>query len=145
MSAKGPVAAILCVILVFSAGGAGGGVAAAGFDLGFVRSGRILQVPSDYGTIAAAVAAADGDTIQVGPGNFSETLSICRSIKLAGAGRQETVIQGSVRLGSAVDLEDLSIDGTLGAEGMGHTTLRWRNCEITARGGLPEQRDAVSV
>jgi parallel beta-helix repeat protein/predicted outer membrane repeat protein len=46
-----------------------------------------LYVPSQYGTIQEAIdAAMDGETVQVGPGTYHESLSVRRPVHLAGIG-----------------------------------------------------------
>jgi len=51
----------------------------------------------DYTTIAAGINAANPeDTIKVGPGNYSVTVSINKSIKLVGSGPKYTVINASL-------------------------------------------------
>ena len=62
-----------------------------------VRAG-VLRVPEDYGTIVAAITAAQaGDVVEVSPGYYEErTLRISKPITLRGeAGAAETVIADS--------------------------------------------------
>ncbi len=56
----------------------------------------ILKVPQQYGTIQAAVnAAQEGDTVRVAPGSFTEHVRIeGKAITLAGAGAAQTSIDG---------------------------------------------------
>jgi hypothetical protein len=121
-------------------------VKAVGFDSGFASNGRTIQVPSDYATLSQAVTHAEnGDTIHLASGNFSENLYITRSIKIVGAGKDFTIIEGSVHIAAAVDLEALAIRGNLRVRDVAHTTLRWRNCAITAQSAYPDGRNAVQV
>ncbi|MBK8129506.1 MAG: hypothetical protein IPK53_11615 [bacterium] len=56
-------------------------------------SAAILQVPSQYVTIIAAhAAAANGDTILVGPGTFMQRVDVSKRITLIGAGYDLTTI-----------------------------------------------------
>jgi parallel beta-helix repeat protein len=55
---------------------------------------RVLVVPRDFATIQAAVdAAAPGDTVNVGPGTFTEQVVINKDLNLHGAGAAATVIK----------------------------------------------------
>ena len=56
----------------------------------------VLQVPSEYPTITAAIAAAaHGDTILVGPGVYEETVALVKFLTLVSeAGPEETIIDG---------------------------------------------------
>lgn len=60
--------------------------------------GSVLLVPQEYGTIQSAVdAAADGDTVLVSPGTYTENIEILgKSLDLTSeSGCDETVIDGS--------------------------------------------------
>jgi Right handed beta helix region len=55
--------------------------------------GAILKVPSQYPTIQSAINAANpGDTILVGPGTYTEPLTIDKSVNLVGAGASHTFL-----------------------------------------------------
>jgi predicted outer membrane repeat protein len=70
-----------------------------------------------YTTIQSAVdAAADGDTIAVAAGTYTEDVEITRSLTLAGAGRGSTVLEGgSMKITGSSDVDvtvtGLTIDG----------------------------------
>jgi nitrous oxidase accessory protein NosD len=58
----------------------------------------VLKVPGDYPTISAAIAAASpGDTVRVAGGTYREQVVIDKAIKLHGAGRENTIIDGENR------------------------------------------------
>ena len=59
-----------------------------------------INVPGDYATIQEAIdAAPDGGIIRIGPGTFVENLVIdSHSVRLEGAGRDQTTIDGSATL-----------------------------------------------
>jgi len=96
---------------------------------GAVQAG-IINVPGDYLTIQAAIAAAaDNDTIQVATGTFVETgqIDINKSLAIIGAGAGNTVIKPAsdtdssnsktgawiyVNAGKTVKLARLSLDGS---------------------------------
>ena len=61
-----------------------------------------IHVPADYGTIQAAINAANpGDNIIVAAGNYTEQLTINKSLDLIGAGEATTTITApDVRTGS---------------------------------------------
>lgn len=53
----------------------------------------VLQVPSQYPTIQAAVNAAyAGDTVRVAPGRYHEQVTISKNLRLFGAGRKATTV-----------------------------------------------------
>jgi parallel beta-helix repeat protein len=59
----------------------------------------VLVVPRDFATIQAAVdAAAPGDTVNVGPGTFTEQVVINKDLDLHGAGVTKTVIKAPATL-----------------------------------------------
>jgi len=58
----------------------------------------VLKVPGDHPTISAAIAAANpGDTVRVAGGTYREQVVIDKAIKLHGAGREKTIIDGENR------------------------------------------------
>ena len=58
----------------------------------------VLKVPGDYPTISAAIAAASpGDTVRVAGGTYREQVVVDKAIKLHGAGREKTIIDGENR------------------------------------------------
>lgn len=60
---------------------------------------RVLVVPRDFATIQAAVdAAAPGDTVNVGPGTFTEQVVINKDLGVHGAGAAATVIKAPAAL-----------------------------------------------
>jgi parallel beta-helix repeat protein len=60
---------------------------------------RVIAVPRDFATIQAAVdAAAPGDTVNVGPGTFTEQVVINKDLDLHGAGAAATVIKSPATL-----------------------------------------------
>lgn len=71
--------------------------------------------PQCYSTIQAAVdAAANGDTIRIGPGTYTGGLVVVKSIGLAGSGANATVISGGgpvVTIGSASSAPTVSLTG----------------------------------
>ena len=79
--------------------------------------GQVWHVPGDFPTIQAAVdAAAEGDTILVAPGVYSENVVVSKSrLALRGAGPVSPVERPSVS-----DGENVVLDGTdLGGIGIG--------------------------
>ncbi|MBE0647448.1 MAG: DVUA0089 family protein [Bacteroidales bacterium] len=64
-----------------------------------------IHVPADYGTIQAAINAANpGDNIIVAAGNYTEQLTINKSLDLIGAGEATTTITApAVRAGSVTE------------------------------------------
>jgi parallel beta-helix repeat protein len=60
---------------------------------------RVLLVPRDFATIQAAVdAAAPGDTVNVGPGTYTEQVVINKDLDVHGAGANATVIKALATL-----------------------------------------------
>jgi pectin methylesterase-like acyl-CoA thioesterase len=70
-----------------------------------------------FSSVQAAVdAAAEGDTVSIGGGTYTEAVSITKSISLAGAGRAATVLDGqhtlrplTISAGVVVAITDLTI------------------------------------
>lgn len=60
---------------------------------------RVLVVPRDFATIQAAVnAAAPGDTVNVGPGTYTEQVVINKDLDVHGSGMNATVIKAPATL-----------------------------------------------
>jgi hypothetical protein len=60
---------------------------------------RVLIVPRDFPTIQAAVnAAAPGDTVNVGPGTYTEQVVINKDLDMHGSGMGATVIKAPATL-----------------------------------------------
>lgn len=107
----------------------------------------VLEVPSEYPTLANAMAHARGDVvIQLAAGTFIEETPIgvpTSGIRIQGAGMDETVIQGDgqghvLDVGVDVQIQDLTITG--GGDGSDHFEAGiWntsghvdvRNCRFT--------------
>lgn len=54
-----------------------------------------IQVPAEYPTIQAGIdAAVAGDTVCVGPGTYTENVTINKSIRLSGRGASKTTLNG---------------------------------------------------
>ncbi len=59
----------------------------------FVPDRRVLEVPTDYATIQAAVdAAIPGDVVHVAPGIFSENVTVAQGVTLLGSGPERTIL-----------------------------------------------------
>lgn len=68
-------------------------------------TGARLQVPGDFATIQAAVdAARPGDTVEVGPGVWTENLRMRPGVRLRGSGAGRTMLDGQGRPRNLVDL-----------------------------------------
>jgi parallel beta-helix repeat protein len=88
----------------------------------------VRQVPSAYSTIQAAVnAASSGDTIEVSPGTYNESVTLKSGITLHGLNRQSTVINAAVTgkrgiivpyPSSNITISNLTVKGGI-AEGSG--------------------------
>ena len=141
----------------------GAAVAAAG--LGPAASGAGAAVlcvghrPHCHPTIQAALDAShDGDEIRVRPGRFAGGLTIARSVKLVGAGRGDTVIDGGgpvVTIGvldapsePTVTIEGVTITGGVtSASGRCGPTCGTNYEQATALGGgiaIPPAADGAS-
>ncbi|MFG0319511.1 MAG: nitrous oxide reductase family maturation protein NosD [Planctomycetota bacterium JB042] len=75
-----------------------------------------LHVPAQYATIQAAIdAASSGDTVQVAPGVYVETLTLKSGLALKGAGWKTTVVdgdqQGNVISVTNANVSSFSIEG----------------------------------
>jgi parallel beta-helix repeat protein len=99
------------------------------FGIGSPAEAATLNVPGDYGTIQAAIDAADdGDTVQVAAGIYYENLVYDesdrlsplypRGIALVGAGRDVTIVNGG-GLGSCLLMVD--VPATASVEGFTFT------------------------
>jgi nitrous oxidase accessory protein NosD len=67
-------------------------------DLVTPVSAKTILVPGDYSTIQAAINAAEpGDLIQVGPGTFTENITLDQksSLTIEGTGANQTILQGA--------------------------------------------------
>ncbi len=73
----------------------------------------------DHTTVAAALAAsADGDTVLVGAGTYTETLILDRAVRLRGVNSEATIIDGGragaviwVTAGTVATVSDLAVTG----------------------------------
>lgn len=88
-------------------------IAAAGFVIGANadtnRVEKVLTGSKIYPTIGEAIAASvAGDTIQIGPGIYSENVVVPRVLTLIGAGPQFVTIRGSTT-SAAISAEDSSV------------------------------------
>lgn len=76
---------------------------------------RIVRLVSSGQSLAAAIAAAEsGDTINVAPGTFADSLTIDKSIKLVGS-NQASVVSGTVTAnvpGIVVEISGFSFTGS---------------------------------
>ena len=70
--------------------------------LGTTAMAASLNVPGDYSTIGAAVAAAaDGDIIRVGPGSYTENVLVDMSVTIRGKeGADNTTVYVIVKIPS---------------------------------------------
>ncbi len=93
--------------------------------------------------IAEAIQAAEpGSTITIGPGTYSERITIDKSLTLQGAGRTLTIVRASrqdftmtVRGAAQVTLEDLRFEGQREQfEGIGQAVKVIDQAQLTARG-----------
>ena len=93
-----------------------------------------LRVPSQYGTISAAIKAAQtGDRVVVAPGTYNENISIRKNVTvIAEGGAGQTVIDGGGR-DTVVLFADAQFDGTHSAVLSGFTIRGGRSGE--GRGG----------
>jgi C1A family cysteine protease len=102
-----------------------------------MATGGVLRVPDEYGTIAAAIVAADaGDTVLVGPGTYNEgTLVVDEDIVLMGeAGPESTVVDAAGLLAApASHTTVLSLVGVTNACVVSGLTLM--GAESAASGG----------
>ena len=65
------------------------------------------NVPSNYATIAAAIASVsvvDGDTIEVAAGTYAENITINKSLVLQGVGATTTTISGTATTGTGATI-----------------------------------------
>ncbi|NVM24420.1 MAG: right-handed parallel beta-helix repeat-containing protein [Desulfobacterales bacterium] len=71
-----------------------------------------LNVPGDYETIQAAIAAAQpGNTVLVASGTYDETIIMKPGVSLQGAGADETTIAGAGIYVILCEVSDCKIDG----------------------------------
>ncbi len=84
-------------------------------ELGALRQAAIINVPTDYASLQAAVdAAVDGDTIQVAPGNYTEEVTIAdKSVAIVGDAGQRPRVFGTFYFSHAdfCELRNLEIRG----------------------------------
>ena len=99
------------------------GTDVAGAGLALVNAGNVYVTQSS-GSIQRGVNAADaGFTVNVGDGTYNETVSIARSLTLAGAGMDQTAITGGMILTGAIN--DLNLSGfTVTGSGASNTVIR---------------------
>jgi hypothetical protein len=86
----------LVVLALVAAGGAGG------------RSARVIDVPADEPTIAAAIAAAlPGDTVLIEPGTYSPSVKVPagkHDLTIRGTDRNAVVLDGRGTMRDAIDV-----------------------------------------
>ena len=77
------------------------------------QAAATIAVPGDYGTIAAALAAAGaGDTVSVAAGTYAEDLTIPGGVILQGAGIDNTIIEGELTVsGGEAGIVSLNLVG----------------------------------
>lgn len=69
--------------------------------------GERLTVPGDYTSIQAALdAAAPGDSVEVGPGVYEETLLFKDGVELKGAGPENTIVRTASKNGEVLKVTD---------------------------------------
>jgi hypothetical protein len=105
--------------------------------------------PGCFATIKEAVdAAADGDTITIGPGTFAGGITIDKSISVVGAGADATIIEGGgpvITIGEhfstdppTVSIADVTITG-------GSTTTRFSDRTPSPNDGWPTSGGGVWI
>lgn len=100
--------------------------AVAGLALATAAAASTLDVPAEYPTITAALAAASaGDTVAVAPGTYVEDLQLVSGVTLLGTGTPDQVIvQGTgatsvirgLALGAQTRLVSLTVRGGIGSD-----------------------------
>jgi len=115
-----------------------------------VDTGRVLEVPRQFRTIADAVqAAAHGDQIRIEPGVYRESVIVDKSVHLAGAEDDRTVVEGlsreqgvsplRIKAGMEVLLTDLTIrESDRGVFVEPASRIELRRCEL-----IDHQRDGL--
>jgi hypothetical protein len=86
----------------------------------------VCEVPGDYSTIQAAVDAAACETVNVGIGTYTETITISRTVTIQGQGTLNSQVDGnasgsvfSIRGGAIVTLTGLTITNGSASSGGG--------------------------
>eukprot|EP00658_Telonema_sp_P-2_P063862 TRINITY_DN5268_c0_g2_i5.p1 TRINITY_DN5268_c0_g2~~TRINITY_DN5268_c0_g2_i5.p1 ORF type:complete len:1387 (-),score=435.96 TRINITY_DN5268_c0_g2_i5:260-4420(-) len=100
---------------------------------------KSLRVPSQYPTISEAIAAAsDGDTVEIDPGHYAETLTVDKAISVQGTARIGVMITASAETAISVEcpgqvkLSNLTIQITNAANN--HNAVSVHSGSVTVQG-----------
>ena len=75
-------------------------------------SAATLYIPGNYPTIQEAIdAASDGDTVQVAPGIYNQSIEMKSGVSLQGAGADKTTIAATLNFAIFCGVGDCKIDG----------------------------------
>lgn len=106
-----------------------------------------LNVPADHATIAAAVhAAAEGDTVLVAPGRYTEYVEITRNLVLRSSAGPDSTVLVSAGLGESplderlLDVRGEGIDRTTVIEGFSFDANNYAGTAIAVEDGSPTIR-----
>lgn len=78
----------------------------------YVPNRQVLNVPSQYSTIQAAVnAALPGDVVQIAPGNFCGNVTLLDGVTLRGSGREKTLFNCSSYIYAAANSQIEGLGG----------------------------------
>lgn len=114
-------------------------------------SGTTTMVPAGEGTLAdAAASAATGDVLQLAAGEYSvdQTIAVTKVLTIKGAGA-DTVIRFirpslfDLQQGGNLQLQNLSIDGSMAPDSVGNSVIRTGSFPIQSN--LIVEMDGVSV
>ena len=94
----------------------------------FFKTLTVCETGCDFDTIQDAIDAAEaGDTIEVGPGTYTENIVINKDLTLQGAGWADTIIKGVAPTGDPgmlrIDAPNVVVDGFT-IRGVGNKTVR---------------------